>query len=239
MVEGVDACLHKEIGHGENCVLQGAGDADVQDASGLVAGNVKMLRAEAEILPDMEQQAEDQNGGQVLGEDAGNGHSFYIQMADDHKKQIQKHIDNPGEAQIIQRPSGVTGGAQHRVAEIVQCQGRHTQQIDAQIDHSIPDQLVLGVHEGENAIGKSDAEYGDGSAGSQTEDDGGMYSLPQVVSVPGADVEGCHGVDAAGQTDEYTREERDQDAGGAHCAQSYGAGKFAHHRHVRQIKHHL
>ncbi len=239
MIEGVDACLHEQVGHGKNCILQGTGNADVQDATGLVPGNVKAAQTKSEILLCPKQQAQNQKGGQILRKDAGDGHSFYIHAAHNHKKQIQRHIDDAGEAQIVQRTLGVARGAQHRVAEIVQCQCRHAEQVDAQIDYRVPNQLILGVHKGQNAVGKSDAQDRDGNACGQTDDDGGMYGLAQIVLASRTDVEGSHRVDAAGQTNQDACEQGDEDAGGAHGSQGDGAGKFAHHRHVRQIKDHL
>ena len=72
------------------------------------------------------QGVEDEPGRNTLGNGTGQRHACHVQVADDDKEQIQKDIQHTGKAQDVQRLFGLTDGAEHGVAEIVQSHCRHT-----------------------------------------------------------------------------------------------------------------
>ena len=91
------------------------------------------------------QGVEDEPGRNTLGNGTGQRHACHVQVADDDKEQIQKDIQHTGKAQNVQRLFGLSDGAEHGVAEIVQSQCRHTQEIHPQVEDRTRQQVLLGV----------------------------------------------------------------------------------------------
>ena len=54
-----------------------------------------------------EQAPQDQKGGDILGNDGGDGYPRHVQMKNDDQQQVQAHIDDSGYGQIVQGPPGV------------------------------------------------------------------------------------------------------------------------------------
>ncbi len=239
VIKGIDAGLHKEVSDSKQSVLKSGGNADLQNPLHFVRIQFQTSHAECKGLPASYEDSQDQNRREILGYDAGSGNAGHIPSAYNDKIQIQKHVDDPGKQKIIQRTPGIAGGAQHSAAEIIKSKGGHAQQIDAQVKYGVQDQLVFGVHDRQDRMGKQDAEYQDQHPGGKAQNYRSMYGLPQVPVVSGADMKSRQCIDAAGEPDDQPGKQCDQDAGGAHSAQSNGSREFAHHGHVRHVKKHL
>ena len=149
-IEGVDAGLDEQIGNGKQRVLNACGNADEQHCPGCRRMKPQLLGMNsAGILPAQEI-PENQNGGEILGNGAGDGHTGSGHMTDDHEKQVEDHVENACNGQIVQGAAGITAGAENTVAAVVNSHGGHTQGVDLEIGHSAVHQLVLGAQQPEH-----------------------------------------------------------------------------------------
>lgn len=239
MIEGVDAGLHKQVGNGKDGVLQGGGQTDFENAHQLVRDDAKLLKRQGKIGVAFQQNPENQHCGQVLGEDAGKRYSQYIQMKQDDEQQVEQHIQNTGEQQVVQGAFGVPRSTQHSIAEVVQAEGRHAKQVNAQIEQCVLQQLFLGMDGGQDAPGEQNAEEGNQDARRKAQQQRGVNGFPQIFFASGADIECSQGIDTAGKTDQKSGKKCDERAGGAHGTEGNGTGKFADYGYVGHIEQNL
>ena len=125
-IKGVDTGLDEQVGDGENGVLESGRQAQRQNAFGHGGIELCFLEMKGVAVLHPGQGVEDEPGRNTLGNGTGQRHACHVQVADDDKKQIQKDIQHTGKAQDVQRLFGLTDGAEHGVAEIVQSHCRHT-----------------------------------------------------------------------------------------------------------------
>ena len=62
---------------------------------------MKGRQGDAKAAVRFQEQSQDQQGRNILGADAGDRNTSYVQLTYDDKKQIQDHIEDPGKGQII------------------------------------------------------------------------------------------------------------------------------------------
>ena len=101
MVEGVDAGLDKKIGNCKDRILKGRRYTDGQNTPHLIPSHMKGRQGDAKAAVRFQEQSQDQQGRNILGADAGDRNTSYVQLTYDDKKQIQDHIEDPGKGQII------------------------------------------------------------------------------------------------------------------------------------------
>ena len=155
------------------------------------------------------------------------------------EEQVQHDVQRARKGQIDQGLFGVADGAEHRIAEIVQCQRRHAQKIHPQVQDGTGQQVVLGVEQPQHEGRTQQADEQQRHTGDQADDGGRVHRLLHIGGVPGP-VKACHQhVDAVAQADKETGEQSDQNAGGAHGTQRRGPGEPAHDGHVRHVEQYL
>ena len=238
-IEGVDARLNEEVGNGEDGVLAPGRDAQRQDALG--HGGVEM--GGFEIQPDAVlragEGAEDEEGGEALGDAGGQRHARHVQLADDDEEQVEQDVQNACDGKKEQRLFGVADGAVDGVAEVVEGQRRHTEEVDPQVQNGTGEQVLLGVEQAQQGGGAHQTDEQQDHACDEADQNGGVDGLADVVRVAGTVKASHQHVDAVAEADEEAREEGDEDGGGTYRTQRGGACKTAHHRYVRQVEQHL
>ena len=129
-IEGVDSRLNEQVGKGEDHVLEACRNAQHQQLPYFAAINADGLRLHPTVPLQADQVPQYQPGGNILGQNAGQGHAVGGHMTADDEDQVQNDVQDPCNGQIHQGPLRVAVGAQNRVAEVEDAQGRHTPGID-------------------------------------------------------------------------------------------------------------
>ena len=238
-VKGVDARLNEQVGDGKNGVLQPGGHTQRKDALGLHRVQLQFVRVQRVAVLHPGQRPQDQKCGNTLADGTGQRHAYHAQIAHDNKEQVQRNVQRTGNRKVEQRLFGVADGAEHRVAEVVQRQRRHTQKIHPQIQDRAGQQIFLGVQQPQHGGGAQQTDEQQHHTGNGADDGRRVDGLFHVLGMARTIKTRHQHVDAVAQTNEKAGEQGHQRAGGAHSAQRRGTGKAPHHRHVRHIEQHL
>ena len=153
------------------------------------------------------QRPQDQKSGNALADGAGQCHAHHAQIAHDDKEQVQQNIQRTGNGQIHQRLFSVADGAEHRVAEVVQCQRRHTQKIHPQIQNRAGQQILLGVQQPQHGGGAQQADEQQYHTGNGADDGRRVDGLFHVLGMARAVKTRHQHVDAVAQADEKAGEQ--------------------------------
>ena len=129
-----------------------------------------------------------------MGDDGGQGHAGHVHLKDDHKDQIQDHVDDSGEGEKVQRPLGVPLGPKDGGPEIVDKIGGQAQEIDAQVHSGQVDDIGGGGHPLQQLPGHSHAKCRHNNAAGQGQGHGGVDTAAHIVVPPRPQVPGHHHV---------------------------------------------
>ena len=98
-------------------------------------------------VPHFGQRVQDQPGRHALRNGAGQRHAHNVELTDDDKKQVEHDVQSARDGKIDQRLFGIADGAEHRIAEVVQRQRRHAQEVHTQVQNCTGQQIRLGVEQ--------------------------------------------------------------------------------------------
>ena len=146
-VKRVDARLDEQVGNGKNGVLQTGGHAQQQDAPGHAKVQLDGVQVQRVAVPHFGQRVQDQPGRHALRNGAGQRHAHNVELTDDDKKQVEHDVQSTCDGQINQRLFGIADGAEHRIAEVIQRQRRHAQEVHTQVQNCAGQQIRLGVEQ--------------------------------------------------------------------------------------------
>ena len=132
--ERVDGGLNDEVGNGEKCSLQSGGETDPEHASenGSVDAQISEFQAACVARPGQIPDHEECRDG--LREDGRQCDPRHLHPENQHENQIQHHIDNSREHQIIERSSRISCRAENCTSEVVQQNKRDSAAVDPEID---------------------------------------------------------------------------------------------------------
>ena len=155
----------------------------------------------------------------ALAECTGQRDAGHVQPADDDKEQVEQDVQHASDGQVHQRLFGLTDGAEYRVAEVVKREGRHTEEVDPQIEDGTRQQIVLGVQQAKQRRRTQQTNQQQNDASNGTDDNGRVNGFVHIIRVTGTVKAGHQHIDAVAQADEKTGEQGDKDAGGTHRTQ--------------------
>ncbi len=138
--------MNDHVGDGEYDALKAGGKADADDIDKHILLDAELFQLQVERAGLGHETAQDQEGGDVLGDDGGNGHAGYIQMEDDDQYRVQYHIDHAGDGQKEHGPLGVAPGPEKGAAKVIEQHGGHTHEVDTQIEGGQVDDILRGGH---------------------------------------------------------------------------------------------
>ena len=147
--EGIDGGLDQHIGNGEQAALEACGETHAEDLLQLAAVDAQLLRVQVDGAVGAEEADDHQHHADDLAHHRGNGHARHAHVEYDHQKQVQKHIHDAGDRQVIQGTAGVAHGAEDGGTEVVEHIGGHTHEVDLHIQGSGVDHVIRAAHEGQ------------------------------------------------------------------------------------------
>ena len=177
----------------------------------------------------LRQAANDEERGEVLGEDGGQRHAVGGHMEADHKDQVQSDIQNTGCSQKIEGAFRITLRAEDRRAEIIDQAGGGTEEVDPDIERRHIDDVIGNSRESEQLRCKNEAEDPQHHAAQSRKTDRGVNTFSYRLHIVGAEGAGEDHVGTHGKAHEEVNKETDQIAAGADSSQSLRAGKTADH----------
>ena len=144
--EGIDGGLDQHVGKGKERALYPGRQADLHHPAQAFWMDIKLSHVQAAGPFHPAQTEKDQNRTDALGKDGCQRHARHIQMQDDDEEKVQHHVDDAGRRQEIQRPFGISGGAQDGAAEIIGHGGGHSDKNDFQIQGGFVEHVVRSAH---------------------------------------------------------------------------------------------
>ena len=160
-------------------------------------------------------------------------------MERDDKDEVEGHVYDSGEGEVVQRPLGVALGPEDGRAEVVEQVGGHSQKVDAQVDGGQADNVGGRGHPLQKLADHRHPEDHHGDAADQGQGHGGVDAMADVVVPPRPQVPGHHHVGAHREAYKQVDGEVDQRGVGAHRRQGLLAGEPAHYHHVRRVEQEL
>ena len=238
-VEGVDARLNKEVGNRKDRILQARGHAQHQDALCHAKVQPDLAEIQRVAVADLCQRVQDQPCRDALGNRAGQRDAGDIELADDDEKQVEQDVQHARKRQVGQRLFGLTDGAEHCVAEVVECQRRHTEKVDPQVQNRTGQQVLLGVQQFQQRRRTKQTDEQQQHTGGQADQQRRMDGLADVLGVPGTVKAGDQHIDAVAQADQKAGEQCHKRRRRSHGAERRGTGKPAHNGNVGHVEQNL
>ena len=121
-------------------------------------------------------------------------------MEQRNENHIQYDVYQRRDDQEIERPLGVTRRTQNVGAHIVQDLGNHPEEVDAQIQSRIPQNLLGGAHQPQDRLGREQPQHGEQRADDHTEHECRVHLAVHRIDVPGTVTLSHHHTGAAAKT---------------------------------------
>ena len=144
-IKGVDACLNEQVGNRKDGILQPRRDSQKQNALCHIGIRADLLQMKRIAVLHSGQCMQNQRRRHTLGNGAGQGNTHDAEAADNHKEQVEDNIQRTCNGKINQWLFRLSDGTEHRIAEVIQRECRHTEKIHPKIDNGTGQQIRLGI----------------------------------------------------------------------------------------------
>lgn len=234
--ERIDGGLDQYIGEGKERALYAGRQADLHHPAQTSGLDVEFFHIQAARTVHPAQADQDQDGADALGEDGGERHACHVHMKDDDKEQVEHHVDDACHGQKVQRPFGISGGAQDGAAEVISHGCGHTDKNNLQIQGCLVEHVKRSPHPDQQGFCKEYADSDQRDTGDQAYGDRRVDVIPGslIVSASKGMADGYVGPD--GQPDKEVDQQVGKRAGRSHGCQGLIACETADHDHVRRIE---
>ena len=225
--EGIDRGLNQHIGNGENRPLHARrkSDADHQDQA--VFMDFQFIQVQAVHAFLMNQTAQNQKGGNALGDHGCDGNARHAQMENNDENQVEDDVDHTGGKQEVQRPLGISDSPKDGCAKVIEHGGRHADEIDAHVQSRLIQYVFRGSHKRKKGTCQKNADKNEDDSADQTQQDRGMHRLADCLFLLRSDVIGTEHIGAHRKADEDVHQQIDERAGASHRSKGLMPGKTA------------
>ena len=225
----VDGDLDDQVGDGVHGGLDGGRNADVQHMlqGGAVDPNLSGNQTVVPLRPG--QLEEDENSAHQIGQHCGQGSAGLPHVEDSHKDQVQDHVQQAADDEVVQGPLGIAHCPEDTGAHVEQEDGNGSQENDSQVADGRGHDLFRVSGPAEGIRGQPNTQKGDDTAGQNAEGDGGMDSPAEFFLVLGAEGVGDdHGGTGRKAGEEAHHKLDDDSSRTAHGGQGIGPHELAH-----------
>ena len=178
------------------------------------------------------QAAQRQHRAGDLADHRGQSRPRYAPVEPGDEDHVQHDVDEGRHNEEVERTFGITRRPQDVGAHVIKDLGDHAQEVDAQIERRIPQDLRRGAHQPQNRLGGQQPQHGEQRADDHAEHQGGVHLPVHSVQVPGAVTLGHHHAGTAAKAHKQPHQQVDKGPGGAHRRQGIGAHKIADDQRV-------
>lgn len=234
--EAVDAGLNEDVRNREHRLLHARREADLQHALHVPRVQANAVDPEPKWPFFMEQRAEHQRRRGEVREGGRERDTRHAHPEDDDKQKIQDDIQDTGEDHVHQRALRVSDRAEDRGAEIVECDEREAEHVDAEVQH----RHVENLHR--RADGFDERACDDEADGHQQETarnghrDDRVDGIRHLVHAPATDQRRHDDIRTDRRTDQEVHEDTHVCNIGTDRREGIATRETADHCHIRRIK---
>ena len=181
----------------------------------------------------------DQPRGHTLGNRTRQRDTDDAQMTHDDEEQIQNHIQHARDREEDQRLLRITDRAEDCITIVVQCERRHTEEVDPEVHDRSRQQIRLRVDDLEQCRRPEESDEQQDHAGDQADDQRRPDRLFHILRTTGAVITRNQHIDPAAEADQETCEQRDEDARGSHGSERRRTCEATDDGYIRYIKQYL
>ena len=233
--EGVDIALHYQVADADDGVLHAGGQALAHHLGKDVGIDPQL----AEIKPGVVLQAahppQAQEEADALGEHGGNGGPRHPPVEHRHKQEIQRHVQRGGDDEVVQRVEAVPQRAHDGHTDIIEDDGEHAAEIDAEIGQGVGQHRFRGVHDQQQAGHQQQPHHRGEHRGDDAEQEVGVDGPDHIFLVLGAVIPGDDHAAADGDAVEKADDQKGEAAAGADGGKGPVVGEIAQHPGIGQI----
>ena len=160
-------------------------------------------------------------------------------MTHDDEEQIQNHIQHARDREEDQRLLRITDRAEDRITVVVQCERRHTEEVDPEVHDRPRQQIRLRVDGLEQCRRPEESDEQEDHAGDQADDQRRPDRFFHILRTTGAVKARDQHIDAATETDQKSCKQCDEDACRAYRPERSRARETSDDRDIRYIKQYL
>ena len=230
--EGIDVGLHHHIGKTDHGILNTGGQAKADDVHQAVPVNPNPPGHQLTGPLQAEQTDAAKQGADSLGNGGGESCGAHAHVQYTHKKQIQHHIHDGRENQIVKGMAAVSHGVENTHKDIVHDGKNCTAEVKPEIFYGILNYICRCPHPPKNGWGKDNAQHGQQAAANQAEGDVCMNGQIHFLVVLGSVVPGDDNAGTHGQAVEKAYKQENEITGGADGGQSLVSKKLSHNQRV-------
>ena len=234
--EAVDAGLNEDVRNREHRLLHARREADLQYALHVPRVQANAVDPEPKWPFFMEQRAEHQRRRGEVCEGGRERDTRHAHPEDDDKQKIQDDVQDTGEDHVHQRALRISDRAEDRRAEIVECDEREPEHVDAEVQH----RHVENLHR--RADGFDERACDDEADGHQQETarnghrDDRVDGIRHLVHASAADQRRHDDIRTDRRTDQEVHEDTDVRNIGTDRREGIATRETADHCHIRRIK---
>ena len=147
--QAVDGGLDDDVGDGEDGALDAGRQADAQDLPEAAPVDGEPLGVYVDVLVALPQSPVQNGGADHVGQHRGDGHAVdgHVKAQDEH--QVEQHIQDTGGGQGDEGDLGFADAAEDGGFKVVEQDGGHAQEIDAQIEEGQGVDVLRHLQEGQ------------------------------------------------------------------------------------------
>lgn len=230
--EGVDIGLNEHVGKVDHRVLHRRGQAEQHDLSEPPPVEPDLAKGDADV-PGLAQQADhDQQRGDPLGHDGGDGRPVHAHVKDADQGDVQDHVDGGAGDEVIEGMGGVAAGLQDAHEDVVHDQARAAGEIDFQIQGRVGEHVLRRTHGPQDHRREQHPQRRKEHAEEQPHGHGRVDGLGGLLRILRADISGDHDARAHGEAGEGAHGQIDDGARAGHGGQGVAPHQVAHDQGV-------
>ena len=176
-----------------------------------------------------------EQGADALGEGGCQSRCAYAPSEHAYKHQVQHHVNDGGDHQIIKRMAAVAQGVEDAHENIVHDGEQCAEEIVAEIGNGLGEHILRRAHPPKNGGGEGDAQHSQQRSRGKAHGDVRMDGPTHGGIVPGAVAPGNHNACAHGHTIEKADHHENQTSGGTDRRQGRVPQKASHDPGVKGV----
>ena len=234
-VEQVDLGLDHHIRDADHRVLQTGGQTKRDDFTEFAGVKANLLQRDTVDGVVTDQPGKTEHCAESLGNNCRQCCGGNAPLKHSDEQQIQNHVGEGRDDQIIQRVAAVAHRLQNTHCDIVHDNGDHAGKVGAEISHRVGHYAFRHADQGQNVRREGDSDDRQQHTGGQTKGDVSVNGFLHIVIPFGTVVSGDGNSGTHGDTVKKANHQKDKTSGGADCGQRILADKIADDQCIYRI----
>ena len=233
--EAVDDALNQDIAHGDEALLQNAGDGDDHEPSQQLPGKQYHLPLAGQLLQPADDHGHRQHAADALAQEGRPGHACHAHFEDCDEENIHGDVTQRRRCKEYEGCFAVAHGGENARGNVIEKYEGQTPDVDIQIPRRVGEHFLRGVDQRQQAVAAKNAhqhqQQANHAAGQRGGGHGGLY----IAIFPRAEQLGYqHGAADVAAEGEGNEDQRDLIAV-AHGGKGILPDKFTGHPTVGNV----